>query len=81
MEVRERLIKIIKEVGDLKCDDKIISQSHDLGSLGLNSLELIQMVVAFEDEFDIILGDEFLQIDVINDFQNLEDAIKGMIES
>ncbi|MEE1012642.1 MAG: acyl carrier protein [Acutalibacteraceae bacterium] len=57
--VLEKLTKIISE--QLEVDQSIISESSTItGDLGADSLDLVDLAMSIEDEFDIELSDEAL---------------------
>lgn len=78
MDIQKALINIIREIGNLEYDDIKISSCNNLTELGISSIELIQIIVTCEDCFNIIFEDAFMQVEIINDFQRLEEAIKRM---
>lgn len=53
----ERVINILADFTTLK-KDKITKESKLTVDLGLSSLDVINVVVAFEDEFDIEIPDQ-----------------------
>mgnify|MGYP004568271319 CR=1 FL=1 len=53
----ERVINILADFTTLE-EDKIKRESGLVTDLGLSSLDVINMVVAFEDEFDIEIPDQ-----------------------
>lgn len=58
--VFEKLKKIISE--QLEVDQSIITESASItGELGADSLDLIDLAMSIEDEFDIELSDEALE--------------------
>lgn len=58
--VFETLKKIISE--QLEVDSAIINESSSLtGDLGADSLDLVDLAMSIEDEFDIELSDEALE--------------------
>ncbi len=58
--VFEKLKKIISE--QLEVDQSIITESAAItGELGADSLDLIDLAMSIEDEFDIELSDEALE--------------------
>lgn len=63
----ERMKSVICEYADVKPEE--LSESTDIRTdLGLNSLELVNMAVAIEDEFDIEIPDrEALGLETIGD--------------
>ncbi len=57
--VFEKIKKIISE--QLEVDESIISESSSItGDLGADSLDLVDLAMSIEDEFDIELSDEAL---------------------
>ncbi len=57
--VFEKIKKIISE--QLEVDQSIISESSSItGDLGADSLDLVDLAMSIEDEFDIELSDEAL---------------------
>ena len=70
----ETLTKIIREhTGD---ESMVINEDMDLkADLGLNSLELVNLVCVVEDEFDIEIPDRN-----IKDFRTVKDVIEFIEE-
>ncbi len=52
----ERVIAVIADV--LECDVKDVSTSSRLESLGMDSLDAVQLVMELEDEFDITISED-----------------------
>ncbi len=52
----ERVIAVIADV--LECDVKDVSASSRLESLGMDSLDAVQLVMELEDEFDITISED-----------------------
>ena len=58
--VFEKIRKIISE--QLEVDQSIIAESSTItGDLGADSLDLVDLAMSIEDEFDIELSDEALE--------------------
>lgn len=58
--VLEKIKKIISE--QLEVDQSIISEGSTItGDLGADSLDLVDLAMSIEDEFDIELSDEALE--------------------
>ena len=58
--VLEKIKKIISE--QLEVDQSIISESSTItGDLGADSLDLVDLAMSIEDEFDIELSDDALE--------------------
>ncbi len=57
LSVSERVINIVSEqMGQSK--DKITSETSFINDLGADSLDTVELVMEFEDEFDINIPDE-----------------------
>ena len=70
----EKIRDILKDYTEVPAE-KITPQSHFRNNLGLNSLDVVNVVVAFEDEFDIEIDD-----DDISSMVRVEDAIRYITE-
>lgn len=63
----EKLRNIISEYADIPADS-ITEQTNIRTELGLNSLELVNMAVAIEDEFEVEIPDrEALGLETVGD--------------
>ncbi|MGN0468482.1 MAG: acyl carrier protein [Acutalibacteraceae bacterium] len=63
----ERMKSVICEYADVKPED-LTAETDIRTDLGLNSLELVNMAVAIEDEFDVEIPDrEALDLETIGD--------------
>ena len=56
MSEEERIKEILVE--QLKVDESILSRDLNFDSLAIDSLELLELIVAIEEEFDISLDDQ-----------------------
>lgn len=70
----EKIREILKDYTEVPAD-KITPQSHFRDDLGLNSLDVVNVVVAFEDEFGIEIDD-----DDISSMVRVKDAIDYITE-
>lgn len=73
-EVLERVVKIltphVKETGALA---KLRPETHILDELGVNSARLVDIVLEFEDVFDISIGDD--EVDAVETVGQAVDLI------
>lgn len=71
----EKLIEILKEY--VKVDAGKITEDTNLkGDLGLNSLQMVNMAVAIEDEFDIEISDrEASDVETVGDVMRLIESL------
>ena len=56
-EVEARVLEVLKSYDKID-NDKVTNQSIFQDDLGLDSLDTVEVVMAFEDEFDIEIADE-----------------------
>ncbi|MCP3982975.1 MAG: acyl carrier protein [bacterium] len=64
-EIQERVVKILTPyVKDQEALTKVSASTNILEDLKVNSARLVDVVLAFEDEFDIEIADE--DVDVVN---------------
>lgn len=70
-EVQERVLNVVKKFEKIKDASKVTATSTFGGDLGLDSLDAVEVVMAFEDEFGIEIPDA--DADKI---QSTADAIK-----
>ena len=77
-EVFERVMKIlapyVEEAGAL---EKAGPDTHILDDLGVNSARLVDIVLAFEEQFDIAIGDE--ELDSIETIGQAVDVIAAKL--
>ena len=76
LKTQEKIKKIISE--QLEVDQSIISEGSSItGDLGADSLDLVDLAMSIEDEFDIELSDEALEkIKTVGDLVSyIEDKI------
>lgn len=70
----DKVIEILAEFTEMKAED-MTSDTTLVGDMGLNSLDVVNIVVEFEDEFDIEIPDR-----IIKDFQTVG-SIMNYLES
>lgn len=66
----KRVIEILSGFTEVKAED-MNEKTRLAADLGLNSLDVVNLVVEFEDEFDIEIPDEN-----IRDFQTIGDILQ-----
>lgn len=78
--IDDKLIRIIKECGEyVECT---IKYDTDLvQDLGYSSVNLVQLVVELEDEFNIEIDDNDLRIEILTKYCNLKKMIMRKIRS
>ena len=73
-EVLERVKKIVIEHLDVE-DEKVTEKASFIDDLGADSLDNVELVMAFEEEFDIEISD-----DAAEHIQTVGDAVKFISE-
>lgn len=68
-DVLERVKKIVVENLDVEAD-KVVESASFIDDLGADSLDLVELVMAFEEEFDIEIAD-----DVQENIRTVSDAV------
>lgn len=55
--------------------DKVIGEAHFINDLGADSLDNVELIIAFEEEFDLEIRD-----DVAEGIQTINDAVRVVEE-
>jgi len=80
MNLNEKLKKIIAEVALKEVNESIINDDTVLTSdLGYDSVQIIQLIVELESQFQIEIEDDDLDIDKLTIYRNLRDMIAAKI--
>lgn len=69
-----KVISVVVETLDI--DEASIDESSDFKDLGANSFDLLELVTAFEDEFELTLDDE-----VLSSIATVGDAVTAIEQS
>ncbi len=72
--IEERVIKVVVEQLDVD-EKKVVSTANFADDLGSDSLDNVELVMAFEEEFDIEIPDE--DAEQITTVQSVIDYIKN----
>lgn len=68
--MNEKIVSILAEYTDLNADE-IQGSSKLVDDLGLTSLDVLDMIAAFEDAFDIEIPDKVIkQMQTVSDIEN-----------
>jgi acyl carrier protein len=73
-DVLARVTKMVVEHLDVE-EDKVTEKAHFIDDLGADSLDNVELVMAFEEEFDIEIPD-----DAAEHIQTVGDAVKFISE-
>jgi len=73
-DVFDRVKKIVVEHRDVE-EDKVVEKASFIDDLGADSLDIVELVMAFEEEFDVEIPD-----DAAETIQTVGDAVKFISE-
>ncbi|MDN5331138.1 MAG: acyl carrier protein [Tepidanaerobacteraceae bacterium] len=76
MEVLERVKKIIADQLGID-EDEVVPEASFIDDLGADSLDIVELIMAFEEEFDLEIPDE--DAEKIKTVQDAVDYIKNRI--
>jgi acyl carrier protein len=58
LSVEQRVKQVFAEVVNMPCPDKLVPQAELAADLGMDSLDMVEICMALEDEFDIEINDD-----------------------
>jgi acyl carrier protein len=80
MDIEERVKRLIIRELELPVEPREISSDSLLfEGIGLDSVATLELIVAIEEEFDIIMADEDITLEVLDSVRSLSDYIKTKI--
>ena len=78
LDIEKKVIEIIKSFTFI---DEEIQETDKLVILGIDSLMLVEVIIALENEFDVIFDDSVLNPQNFENVQSLVDLVKSTIET
>ncbi|HHX23653.1 MAG: acyl carrier protein [Tepidanaerobacteraceae bacterium] len=75
MEVLDKIKQIIADQLGID-EDEVVPEASFIDDLGADSLDIVEMIMAFEEEFDMEIPDE--DAEKIKTVQNVIDYIKNL---
>lgn len=82
----ETLWKLIISFVEIDLEDVVVyDNTHDyidlIKDLGYDSIKLISLIIEIENAFDIEIQDEYLTLDILRSYVNLENIVnhKGVL--
>lgn len=75
-------IKKIVDIISMCLDEKIINiqKSDSLIKYGLDSVSFIQLIILIEEEFNIVVPDEYLLIEQMDTIEKIEQILEKILE-
>lgn len=85
MEIEQRKKIIRKEIAAIMCNNfniekESLESNFDLDSLGLNSIDALEMLILLENEFHIEIKDEDLNSELFSNIEYLTEYIYSNVE-
>lgn len=80
MNKRDKLIELINRCNDINVNSKIADNTDLIEDLGYSSLNLMELIVEIEMEFNIEIEDEFLNIELLTKFDKLLEIVQMVID-
>jgi len=77
--LQEKLIDLIKQVkGDATLANTLTGSSHLLNDVGLDSLQLINLVLLIETEFNVEIDFESFHVDHLSSLDRFTEYVAGL---
>ncbi len=62
-EIKKRVNSVIVEQLEIKEESQVTDKAHFIDDLGADSLDLVELILAFEEEFDSVIEDQIPEED------------------
>jgi acyl carrier protein len=80
--ILKELGKVVRENADANSDVVLDANTNIARELGLDSLAIMDLVMALEDHFDISIPlDRIAETETVNELANLVDSLKTEVEA
>ncbi len=80
--ILKELDKVVRENADANSDVVLDANTNIARELGLDSLAIMDLVMALEDHFDISIPlDRIAETETVNELANLVDSLKTEVEA
>ncbi len=79
MSIKAKLIDLILRCSDESLDVDIVDDTNLMIDLSYSSINLIELIVEIEGEFDIEIPDEDLNIERLSNFKELLNIVKDAV--
>jgi acyl carrier protein len=77
--MRDQIIKLIAQVkDDAELAEKVSESSHLVNDLGLDSLQLINLILLIEDEFEVEVDFNSFEIEHLSSLDRFADYVAGL---
>ncbi len=80
MNVQDVLKEVVCQFAELPCVASEILPATNLEiDLGYDSISFIKLIIEIEEKFGIQFPDEYLDYEIVSNFQSLEEVVKTII--
>ena len=76
IEIHDKIVKVLTAELDIK-KDRVHPKSHIWNDLGADSLQILDIIMSLEEEFDIVISDE--AIDIIETVDDIFNEVRKLI--
>ena len=81
MNIEGKIKEIIFELQDWDTGNTVFNADLDLtNDLGFSSIDYVRLIIEVENQFDIVVDDIFLEMDIVRNYKKLCDSIKRIVE-
>jgi len=77
MKEEKKIIEIIANISEVEADD--ITPDDELRMIGINSLEIVELLVQLEEHFDILFDIFELNIETLTDVRSVIDITNNYL--
>lgn len=82
MDTRKRIAMQVSSIAGINLEQIDISKEINLiADFEFDSIKLIELIIVLENEFGIEITDEYLDLNIISDFQKLANIIEKLSKS
>jgi acyl carrier protein len=80
--MKDRIIRLIAQAkNDATIPDRLIESSHLVNDLGLDSLQLINLILLIEDEFAVEVDFDSFQVEHLSSLERFTDYVAALPRS
>lgn len=81
MNIRERVAKQICAIADIDMEQiNTLKEINLITDLELDSIKIVELIVVLENEFGIDISDDYLDLNILANFQQLVSLIEKLLE-
>lgn len=81
MSISEKLCNVISNVTNKHIDLSKLAGKNLHSELGLTSVDALELLIRIEGEFGITIDDSDLSLELLSDFQSLENYVNKKLQS